>query len=128
MCSKPHTHSYTSVFVSEIRHVYDVYIPNHTHDVYDRVYAEREAIWKPSASVTTHSPVQRRSLMPRLLDLCCGNEGGWAKGFLAAGWDVTGVDIEDCPVYPGHFIKADVRLWRPPRYQSPQVRPKPSWV
>lgn len=26
--------------------------------------------------------------MLTLLDLCCGKKGGWAKGFLKAGWDV----------------------------------------
>lgn len=41
-------------------------------------------------------------------DLCCG-DGGWADGLLAAGFDVTGFDVEDRPHYPGRFIKDDVR-------------------
>lgn len=45
---------------------------------------------------------------PRLLDLCCGS-GGWAAGFLAAGWDVTGVDVIPQPLYPGTVLLADVR-------------------
>lgn len=45
--------------------------------------------------------------MKACLDLCCGL-GGWARGFIDAGWMVVGADI--CPVsYPGHFILADVR-------------------
>lgn len=43
----------------------------------------------------------------RVLDLCCGY-GGWAKGFLAEGWEVFGVDVESMP-YPGPMLIADVR-------------------
>jgi site-specific DNA-cytosine methylase len=41
------------------------------------------------------------------LDLCCGL-GGWARGFLDAGWIVLGVDVTPVP-YPGHFLLGDVR-------------------
>ena len=45
-----------------------------------------------------------------MLDLCCGR-GGATRGFLAAGYDVTGVDIERHPDYPAEatFIQADLR-------------------
>lgn len=49
---------------------------------------------------------------PLVIDLCCGQKGGWAKGFLQEGYRVIGLDITDCPEYPGEFYKADVR--RPP--------------
>lgn len=43
----------------------------------------------------------------RLLDLFSG-QGGAAAGYIAAGWDVTGVDIADHGKrYPGTFIQAD---------------------
>lgn len=44
--------------------------------------------------------------MPRLLDLCCG-PGFAARGYHAAGWDVTGVDVDLQPLYPFAFQQKD---------------------
>ena len=43
----------------------------------------------------------------KALDLFCG-AGGVAVGLLAAGYEVTGIDIADQPDYPGRFIHGDV--------------------
>lgn len=44
---------------------------------------------------------------PRLLDACC-RKGGAAMGYIRAGFDVVGVDIEDhANGYPGEFHQGD---------------------
>ena len=44
----------------------------------------------------------------KILDLYCGL-GGWPKGFLEKGYDVTGYDIVDfSEYYPGRFIQGDL--------------------
>ena len=48
---------------------------------------------------------------PRCLDLFCGR-GGWTRGFLDAGYEVTGIDIlPRHPMYPAEatYIQADLR-------------------
>ena len=47
---------------------------------------------------------------PVLLDLFAG-EGGAAKGYHDAGFDVVGVDIVDQPNYPYEFHRGDAMTW-----------------
>ena len=45
---------------------------------------------------------------PIIVDLCCG-AGGWAYGFIAAGFRVIGFDIVRHDSYPGQLVIQDVR-------------------
>lgn len=58
---------------------------------------------------------------PLALDLCCG-KGGWARGLIAAGWRVIGIDSEDFSKdYPGEFIQADLLQWEGWRELKPDL-------
>lgn len=49
-------------------------------------------------------------MKPRMLDLfCC--QGGAAKGYADAGWEVVGVDIQDQPRYPYEFIQMSAQTY-----------------
>ena len=45
-------------------------------------------------------------MRPLVLDLFCG-AGGAGEGYRHAGFDVTGVDIDEHDYRPGHFIRGD---------------------
>lgn len=54
--------------------------------------------------------------MPLLIDWFCG-EGGAAEGYVQAGWEVLGIDIDRQPRFPYAFMRGDCidpdhRLWR----------------
>lgn len=54
---------------------------------------------------------------PTCLDLFCGL-GGWAEGFMAAGFRVIGIDINPQPQYPSEFIQQDIRTLNGHRWRS----------
>lgn len=58
-------------------------------------------------------------MKPLCIDLCCGL-GGWARGFLAAGFEVIGFDVEPLP-YPGHLVIQDVRTMDGTRFREATV-------
>ena len=56
---------------------------------------------------------------PLMIDLCCGY-GGWARGFLARGYDVIGFDVEALP-YPGQLVIQDVRTLHGRQFRGARV-------
>jgi hypothetical protein len=61
-------------------------------------------------------------MKPLCIDLFCGY-GGWARGFLDAGYRVIGFDIEPrcAKRYPGEFVLADVRTLDGRRFRGARV-------
>lgn len=58
---------------------------------------------------------------PLCIDLFCGR-GGWARGFLDAGYRVVGFDIEDMSRwYPGEFVRGDVSRLDGTRFKGARV-------
>ena len=57
--------------------------------------------------------------MRLLIDLFCGR-GGWAKGFIAEGYDVIGFDIERQP-YPGQLVLQDVMTLHGSQFMNSSV-------
>jgi hypothetical protein len=60
-----------------------------------------------------------------VFDFFCGR-GGWAQGFVDAGYRVVGFDVEDFgDIYPGEFVQVDLRSVRGAdllaRYGRPRV-------
>lgn len=66
--------------------------------------------WANDGSATV-ADVERAVIRPKLYDGFCGL-GGWAEGFIAEGWEVTGFDIEAHEYgdqkYPGKLILRDM--------------------
>lgn len=58
-------------------------------------------------------------MKPLCIDLCCGL-GGWARGFLDAGYEVIGFDVEPLP-YPGQLVLQDVRTLDGRRFRHARV-------
>jgi len=61
-------------------------------------------------------------MKPLAIDLFCGL-GGWAEGFLAEGYRVVGFDVDPrfAPLYPGEFVRADVRRLDGRRFRGATV-------